>query len=152
VIHPAANKILSGCHKSRVTISIRNCFGGRRLLGAVARLGTSTCKMSSLTIVLIPSVSRVLHWPLDNLLSLHVLASWSSGLSDIGALYEWALWCLVALHGRLGSLLELRSRLLLRCTLDRSGRWYTYLGSGVVATLSLALMLPLTIHDTMVVL
>jgi hypothetical protein len=39
-----------------------------------------------------------------------------------------------------------------RCTLDRSDRWYTYLGSGVVATLSLALLLPFMVHDSMVVL
>jgi hypothetical protein len=85
-------------------------------------------------------------------LSLHVLASWSNGLSDFGALYEWVLCSLVALHGRLGSLLELSSGLLLRCMLDRSSGWYTYLGSGVVATLSLVLLLPLMVHDTMEVL
>jgi hypothetical protein len=73
-------------------------------------------------------------------------------LSDVGAFYELELWCLVAMHGHLRSLLELSSGLLLRYTLDRSGIWHTYSGPGVVATLSLALLLPLAIHDTMVVL
>jgi hypothetical protein len=56
------------------------------------------------------------------------------------------------LHGSLGSLLELSSRLLLKSTLDRSGRWNSYLGPGVFCTLSLSLLLPLVIHDTTVVL
>jgi hypothetical protein len=83
---------------------------------------------------------------------LHILASWCSGLSDVGALYELALWSLVALHGSLGSLLQLSSRLLLRSMLDRYGRWHSYRGPRVVATMSLALLLPLAIHDTMSVL
>jgi hypothetical protein len=114
MIDPTANKILSGYHRSGVTIPIRNCIGGRRLVGVVARLGRRRCKVSSLTTVVAPSISRVLHWPLDGMLSLHILASWSNGLSDVGALYERALWSLVALHGGLGSLLELSSGLLLR--------------------------------------
>jgi hypothetical protein len=122
-----------------------------RLVATVARLETDTCEVSSLTTVVAPSISRVLHWPLDGMLSLHILVSWSSGLSDVGALYELTLWSLVALHGHLGSLLELSSGLLLICTLDRFDRWYTYPGSRVV-TLSLALLLPLTVHDTTTVL
>jgi hypothetical protein len=122
-----------------------------RLVATVARLETGTCEVSSLTTVVAPSISRVLHWPLDGMLSLHVLVSWSGGRSDVGALYELALWSLVALHGHLGSLLELSSGLLLICTLDRFDRWYTYPGSRVV-TLSLALLLPLTVHDTTTVL
>jgi hypothetical protein len=122
-----------------------------RLVATVARLETGTCEVSSLTTVVAPSISRVLHWPLDGMLSLHILVSWSSGLSDVGALYELTLWSLVALHGHLGSLLELSSGLLLICTLDRFDRWYTYPGSRVV-TLSLALLLPLTVHDTTTVL
>jgi hypothetical protein len=75
MIDPAVNKILSGCHRSGVTIPVRSCIGGRRLVRAVAQLGTSTCEVSSLTIVVAPSISRVLHWPLEGMLSLHVLAS-----------------------------------------------------------------------------
>jgi hypothetical protein len=73
-------------------------------------------------------------------------------LGGVGALYELALWCLTALHGSLGSLLELSSGLLLESTLDRSGRWHSYLGPGVDATLTLALLLLLVFHDTTVVL
>jgi hypothetical protein len=36
--------------------------------------------------------------------------------------------------------------------LDRSGKWYTYPGPGVVTTLSLVFLLPLAVHDTMTVL
>jgi hypothetical protein len=105
MIDPTVNKILSGCHRSKVTILIRSCISGRRLVGVIAWLGTSTCEVSSLTIVVAPSISKVLHWHLDGLLSLHILASWSSSLSDVGALCELALWSLVALHGHLGSVL-----------------------------------------------
>jgi hypothetical protein len=152
MVDPARNKILSGCHRSGVTILVRDCVGGRHLVGAVAWIGTSSCEVSSFTIVVAPSISRVLHWPLDSMLSLHILASRSSGLSDVGAMYELALWSLIALHYRLGSLLEQSSGLLLRCMLDRFGRWHTDPGPRVVATLSLALLLPLMIHDTMVIL
>jgi hypothetical protein len=103
MIDPAMNKILSGCHRSGVTILVRSCIGGRHLVQAVARLGTSTCEVSSLATVVAPTISRVLHWPLDSLLSLHILASWSSNLSDAGALCELVLWSLVAFHGHLGS-------------------------------------------------
>jgi hypothetical protein len=152
MIDPAVNKILLGYHRSGVTIPVRNYIGGRRLVGAIARLGASTCEVSSLTTVVAPSISRVLHWPLDSLLSLHVLASWTNDLSDVGALYERVLWSLKALHGLLESMLELSSGLLLRCTLDRFDRWYAYPGSGVVVTPSLAVLLPLTVHDTTAVL
>jgi hypothetical protein len=121
MIDPALNKIIPSCHRSGVTIPIWNCIGGRCPVGVIAWLGISTCEVSSFTTVAAPSISR----PLDSLLSLHILASWGSGLSDVGALYEQLFWSLVALHGHLGSLLELSSGLLLRCTLDRSGRWYS---------------------------
>jgi hypothetical protein len=85
MVDPAVNKVLSGCHKSRVTILVRDCVGGRHLVGAGAQLGTSTGKVSSFTTVVTPPISRVLYWPLDGLLSLHILASWCIGLSDIGA-------------------------------------------------------------------
>jgi hypothetical protein len=61
MIDPAVNKILLGCHRSGVTILVRRCIGGRRLVGAIAWLGTSTCEVSSLTIDVEPSISRVLH-------------------------------------------------------------------------------------------
>jgi hypothetical protein len=73
-------------------------------------------------------------------------------LGDVGALYELALWSQVALHGSLGSLLELSFGLLLESTLDRFGRWHTYLGPGVVATLTSVLLLPLAFHDTTMIL
>jgi hypothetical protein len=152
MVDPTANKVLPGCHRSGVTILVRGCVGGRRLVRAGARLGTSIGKVSSFTTVVTPPISRVLYWHLDGLFSLHILASWCNGPSDVGALYQLALWSLVALHGSLGSLLELSYDLLLRSTLDRYDRWHTYLGPGIVATLSLALLLPLVIHDTMKVL
>jgi hypothetical protein len=107
-------------------------------LGRLCGLGQAIAK-SCFTTVVTPPISGVLYWPLNGLLSLHILASWSSGLSDVGVLYELALWSLVALHGSPGSQLKLSSRLLLRNTLDRPGRCHTYPGPGVVATLSLAL-------------
>jgi hypothetical protein len=138
--------------RSGVAIPIRNCIGGRLLVGAGVLLGTSTGEVSSLTTIVTPPIPRVLYWTLDGLFPLHILSSWSSSLSDVRALYELALWSLVALHGCLGCLLELRSGLLLRSTLDCSGRWHTYLRLGVVGTLTLTLLLPLAIHDTMTVL
>jgi hypothetical protein len=104
MVHPVVNKVLPGCYRSGVTIPVRDRIGGRHLVGAGARLGTSTIELSSFTIVVTPPISGVLYWPLDSLLSLHILASWSSGLSDVGVLYELALLSLVALHGSLGSL------------------------------------------------
>jgi hypothetical protein len=121
-------------------------------LGQVRGLGQALGEVSSFTTTVTPPIPRVLYWPLDRFLPLHILTSWSSSLSDVGLLYELVLQSLVALHGSLGSLLELRSELLLRSTLDRSSTWHIYLGLGVVATLTLALLLPLAIHDTTVVL
>jgi hypothetical protein len=152
MVDPAVNEVLLGCHGSGVTILVRDCIGVWHLVGAGARLGTSTSEVSSFSLVVTPPISGVLYWPLDGLLSLHNMASWSSGLSDIAPLYQLALWSLVPLHGSLGSLLKLSSGLLLRNTVDRSGRWHTYPGPGVIATLPLVLLLPLTIHDTTVVL
>jgi hypothetical protein len=148
----ATNKFLLGYHMSGVTIRVRYYIGGMRLVGAGVRLRTSTSEVSSFTTIITPLISRVLYWPLDGLLSLHILASWCSSLSDVGLLYEQTLWTRVALHGSLGSLLELSPRLLLRRMLDRCGRWHTYPRPGVVSTLSLALLLPLAIHDTTTVL
>jgi hypothetical protein len=152
MVDPTASEVLPGCHGSGVTILIRDYVGGRRLVGAGARLGTSTGEVSFFTTVVTPPISGVLYWPLDSLLSLRILASWRSSLSDVGALYELALWSLVALRGSLESLLKLSSGLLLRNTLDRSDRWHTYPRPGVVAPLPLTLLLPLMIHDTMAVL
>jgi hypothetical protein len=39
---PAIKKVLPGCHKSGVSILVGDCIGGRRLVKAVARLGTNT--------------------------------------------------------------------------------------------------------------
>jgi hypothetical protein len=75
MIDPAMNKIQSGCHRSGVSIPVRSCIGGMRLVGTIVWLGTSTCKVSSRTTVVAPSISTVLRWPLDGLLSLHILAS-----------------------------------------------------------------------------
>jgi hypothetical protein len=121
-------------------------------LGQVRGLGQALGEVSSFTTTVTSPIPRVLYWPLDRFLPLHILTSWSSSLSDVGLLYELVLQSLVALHGSLGSLLELSSELLLRSTLDRSSTWHIYLGLGVVATLTLALLLPLAIHDTTVVL
>jgi hypothetical protein len=151
MVDPAMIKVLSGCHMSVVAIAVGDCIGGRRLVEAVVWLGTSTGEVSSLTTIEAPPVRRVLHWPLNSLLPLRILTSWDSSLGGIGALYELALRSLVALHCSLGSLLELSYGLLLGSLLDRSDRWLTYLGAGVVATLTLALLLPLALHETMVV-
>jgi hypothetical protein len=152
MIDHAVNKVLPGCHRSGVSIPIRDCIGGRRLVGVGARHGTSTGKVSPITTIETPPIRRVLHWPLNGLLLLHILTSRGSRLGDIGELYELALQSLVALHGSLGSLLELSSGLLLGSTLDWSGRWHTYPKPGVAATLTLSLLLPFVIHDTTTVL
>jgi hypothetical protein len=151
MVYPTANKVLLSCHRSGVAIAVGDCVSGRRLVEAVARFGTSTSEVSSLTAIEAPPISRVLHWPLNGLQPRHVLTSQGSSLGGVGAFYELVLWSLVALHCSLGSLLQLCSRLLLGSTLYRSGRWHTYLGPRVVATLSLALLLPLMLHDTRVV-
>jgi hypothetical protein len=107
--------------------------------------------VSSVTAIETPPIRMVLHWPLNGLLPLHIMTSWGSSLGGIGALYELALWSLVALHCTMGSLLELSSGLLLGSTLDRADRWHTYPGHGVVATLTLALLRSLVFHDTTMV-
>jgi hypothetical protein len=57
MIDPASNKVLSGCHKSGVSIVVGDYIGGRRLVKVVARLGTSTGEVSSLaTLKHFPSV------------------------------------------------------------------------------------------------
>jgi hypothetical protein len=144
MVDPTAYKVLSGYHRSGVAISIRGCVGGRRLVEAVARLGTSTGEVFSLIAIEAAPICRVPHWHLKQL---HIQNSRGSSLGSVGALYKLTLRSLVALHCSLGSLLELSSELL-GSTLDRSDRWHTYLGPGVVATLTLALLLPLVFNDT----
>jgi hypothetical protein len=61
MIDPAVKKILLGYQRIGVTILVRSCIGGKRLVGAVVWLGTSICEVSSLTTVVAPSISRVLH-------------------------------------------------------------------------------------------
>jgi hypothetical protein len=148
MVDPATNKVLSGYHRSGVAIPVGGCIGGRHLVEAVAPLGTSTGEVSSLTAIVAPSIPRVLHWTLNGLVALHILTSQGSSLGGTGVLYELALRSLIVLHCRLGSLLELSSRRLLGSTLDRFSRWHTYLGPGVVATLTLVLLRPLAPHDT----
>jgi hypothetical protein len=138
------------CHMVDFAIAVEDIIGGRCLVEAVVWLGTSTIEVSSLATIEAHPIRRVLHWPLSSLLSLHVPTSRVSSLESIGALDELSLWGLIALHCGLGSLLELGSRLLLRGTLDRSGKWYTYLRPGVVTTLTLVLFLLLAFHDTAV--
>jgi hypothetical protein len=75
MVDPTTNEVLSGCHESGVTIPVRDCIGGRCLDGAGAWLGTSIIKVSSFTTVVTHPISGVLYWPLDGLLSLHILAS-----------------------------------------------------------------------------
>jgi hypothetical protein len=108
-------------------------------------------EVSSFTTIKALPIHRVLHWPLSDLMPLHILTSQVSNLESIGTLDGLSLQGLVALHCSLVSLLELGSRLLLQGTLDWSGRWYTYLGPGVVTTLTLSLLLPIAFHDTTVV-
>jgi hypothetical protein len=50
------NKDLPGCHKSGVAIPVGGYIGGRRLVEAVARVGTSTGQVSSLTTIVAPSI------------------------------------------------------------------------------------------------
>jgi hypothetical protein len=61
MVDPAMNKVLSGCHKSGVAIPIGGFNGCRHLVEAVARLGTSTGEISSLTAIVAPSIPKVLH-------------------------------------------------------------------------------------------
>jgi hypothetical protein len=150
MVDPAVNKVLSSCHGSGVAISVGGYIGGRRLVEVVAWPGTSTSEVSTLTAIVVPSIPKVLQWPLNGLLVLHILTSRGSSLGGVGALYELALWSPIALHCPLGSLLKLSSGWLLESTLDRSSRWHTYPGTGVVATRTLAFLLPLEFHDIMV--
>jgi hypothetical protein len=109
MVDPALKKVLAGSHRSGVAIPVGHYVGGRRLVGAVAQLGASTGKVSFLTAIKTPPIYRVLHWPLDGWLPLPIMTSQESSLVDVGALYELVFQSLVALHGSLGSLLELRS-------------------------------------------
>jgi hypothetical protein len=92
MVDPVANKVVPGCHRSGVAIAVGDCIGGRHLVEAVARLGTSTGEVSSLTTIGAPPILRVLHWPLIGLLPLHVMPSQGSNLGGVGALYELVLW------------------------------------------------------------
>jgi hypothetical protein len=91
MVDPATNKVLPSYHRSGVAISVGDCTGGRRLVGAIARLGTSTGEVSFLTTIETPPIHRVLHWPLNGLLPLPILTSQDNSLGDIGALYELVL-------------------------------------------------------------
>jgi hypothetical protein len=54
MIDPTVNKVLSVYHRSGVAIPVRDCVGGRRLVGAGTRLGTSTREVSSFTTTVTP--------------------------------------------------------------------------------------------------
>jgi hypothetical protein len=70
-------------------------------------------EVSSFTTIKALPIHRVLHWPLSDLMPLHILTSQVSNLESIGTLDGLSLQGLVALHYGLVSLLELGSRLLL---------------------------------------
>jgi hypothetical protein len=55
------NKVLSGCHRNGVAILVGDYVGGRRVVEAVALLGTSTGEVSSLTTIEASPIHRVLH-------------------------------------------------------------------------------------------
>jgi hypothetical protein len=61
MVEPVANIVLPGYHKSGVAISVGECVHGRRLVEAVARLGTSTSEVSSLTTIEALPIHTVLH-------------------------------------------------------------------------------------------
>jgi hypothetical protein len=103
MVDPASSKVLLGCHRSGVAIAVGDCIGGRHLVEAVARLATSTSKVSPLTRIDAPPIHRVLHWPLNGLLLLHILTSQVSSLESIQALDELALWCLIELWSRVSA-------------------------------------------------
>jgi hypothetical protein len=45
MVDPATNDVLLGCHRSGVTILVRDCISGRHLVGAVVWLGTSNSEV-----------------------------------------------------------------------------------------------------------
>jgi hypothetical protein len=61
MVDPTVNKVLSGCHRNGVAISVGDYVGGRRVVEAVALLGTSTGEVSSLTTIEASPIRRVLH-------------------------------------------------------------------------------------------
>jgi hypothetical protein len=151
MVDPASHKVLPVCRRSGVATAVGSLIGGKCLIEVVMWLGRSTDEVSSLTTIEALPINGVLHLPLIDLLSLHILTSRISRLESIGALDELAVWSFVAMHGGLRPLLELGSWLLLHGTLDRSYRCCTKPMPGVVAVSTLALLLTLVLHDLVVV-
>jgi hypothetical protein len=75
MVDPAMKKVPPDYHRSGVNISVGDCICGRHLVGVVACLGTSTGQVSPITAIETPPIRRVLHWPLNGLLPLHILTS-----------------------------------------------------------------------------